>query len=44
MKLQDVKEQIDAYFESISAQELFEIVVTKYGITEITSQEKEEGE
>lgn len=36
MKLKDVKESIDNYFDNISAEDLYEISVLKYGFTEIT--------
>lgn len=37
MKLKDVKERIDKYFDNISAEELYEISISKYGFTEIIS-------
>lgn len=36
MKLKDVKEQIDNYFDNITAEELYEISVLKYGAFEVT--------
>lgn len=36
MKLKDVKESIDQYFDNISAEKLYEISVLKYGFSEIT--------
>ncbi len=35
MKLSDVKEQIDNYFDSISSDELFEVSITKYGFSKV---------
>lgn len=36
MKLKDVKESIDNFFDSISAEKLYEVSVLKYGFSEIT--------
>ena len=36
MKLKDVKERIDNFFDSISAEKLYEVSVLKYGFSEIT--------
>ncbi len=36
MKLKDVKERIDRFFDRITAEELYEISVLKYGFSEIT--------
>lgn len=36
MKLEDVKEFIDNFFDNISAEKLYEISVLKYGFSEIT--------
>jgi hypothetical protein len=35
MKLKDVKERIDNYFDNITAEKLYEISVLKYGFSEI---------
>lgn len=35
MKLEDVKEQIDNFFDNITAEKLYEISVLKYGFSEI---------
>lgn len=35
MKLEDVKQQIDDFFDNITAEELYEISVLKYGFSEI---------
>jgi hypothetical protein len=35
MKLKDVKEQIDYFFDNITAEKLYEISVLKYGFSEI---------
>ncbi|WP_213195596.1 hypothetical protein [Cloacibacterium caeni] len=36
MKLKDVKERIDNFFDNISAEKLYEVSVLKYGFSEIT--------
>ncbi len=36
MKLKDVKERIDNFFDNITAERLYEISVLKYGFSEIT--------
>lgn len=36
MKLKDVKERIDNFFDNIKAEKLYEISVLKYGFSEIT--------
>ena len=36
MKLKDVKESIDNFFDNISAEKLYEVSVLKYGFSEIT--------
>ncbi len=36
MKLEDVKELIDNFFDNITAEKLYEISVLKYGFSEIT--------
>lgn len=36
MKLKDVKERIDAFFDNITAEELYAISVLRYGFSEIT--------
>ena len=36
MKLKDVKERIDNFFDNISAEKLYEVSVLKYGLSEIT--------
>ena len=36
MKLKDVKERIDNFFDNISAEKLYEVSVLKYGFYEIT--------
>lgn len=36
MKLRDVKDKIDKFFEKISAKELYEISILKYGFSEIS--------
>jgi hypothetical protein len=35
MKLQDVKERIDIFFDNITADKLLEIAVLKYGFSEV---------
>lgn len=35
MRLQDVKEQIDRFFDNIDAEELYRISVEKYNFTEV---------
>lgn len=37
MKLKDVKDRIDNYFDNISAEELYEISVRKYGFRDASS-------
>jgi hypothetical protein len=36
MKLKDVKERIDDFFDNVVAEKLYEISVLKYGFSEIT--------
>jgi len=36
MKLQDVKQRIDDFFDNITAEKLYEISVLKYSFSEIT--------
>ena len=36
MKLKDVKERIDSFFDNITAEKLYKISVLKYGFSEIT--------
>lgn len=36
MKLKDVKQRIDDFFDTITAEKLYEISVLKYGFSEIT--------
>ena len=36
MKLKDVKERIDNFFDNISAEKLYEVSVLKYAFSEIT--------
>ena len=36
MKIKDVKERIDNFFDNISAEKLYEVSVLKYGFSEIT--------
>lgn len=37
MKLEDVKDRIDRFFDNISAEELYEISVNKYGFRDATN-------
>lgn len=37
MKLEDVKDRIDNYFDNISAEELYDISVRKYGFRDASS-------
>ncbi len=37
MKLEDVKDRIDNYFDNISAEELYELSVKKYGFRDATN-------
>lgn len=36
MKLNDIKERVDKYFENISPEDLFQLAVIRYGFSEIT--------
>lgn len=36
MKLKNVKERIDQFFDNISAEELYEMAVLKYGFSEVS--------
>lgn len=36
MRLEDVKDKIDSFFDNISAKKLYEISVLKYGFSEIS--------
>ncbi len=42
MKLKDVKDGIDNYFDNISADKLYEISLLKYGFSEITFELEDE--
>lgn len=35
MKLKDVKQKIDNYFDNICPEELYELAVSKYGFSEV---------